>query len=78
MTEDNKTHEVPDPADGYELELDPSEVAESVDSDVDAALERETSDGKGGAVVPKSDFVSFATDNVETEGPDDATEGNDA
>ena len=29
------------------------------DTDVDAALERKTDDGKGGAVVPGEDFVSY-------------------
>ena len=29
------------------------------ETDVDEALKRETDDGKGGAVVPKEDFVSY-------------------
>lgn len=44
-------------------------AAETVDSaeaydetDVPAALERSTDDGKGGAVVPKADFVSYEAD----------------
>lgn len=65
MDEQNKAGQVEDPADDYKLEVDPEEVADSDDSDVAQALERETQDGKGGAVVPKSDFDSFATDDVE-------------
>ena len=42
------------------------EVAEPHDEeDVPAALERETQDGKGGAVVPKANFVSYAADAKE-------------
>lgn len=42
------------------------ETAEAEDdTDVPAALERQTDDGKGGAVVPRTDFVSYeAGDNV--------------
>ena len=43
------------------------EVAEPHDKeDVPAALKRETQDGKGGAVVPKANFVSFAADVEDT------------
>lgn len=35
------------------------------DTDVDAALERETDDGKGGAVVPKEDFVSYESPDAD-------------
>lgn len=51
------------------------ETAEAFDeTDVTAALERETEDGKGGAVVPKSDFESYeAGENVTAYNP----EGND-
>lgn len=39
------------------------EVAEAHDdTDVAAVLDLETHDGKGGAVVPKADFVSYAAD----------------
>ena len=41
------------------------------DEDVAAALERETHDGKGGAVVPAEDFVSYTdpeADKQEEEG----------
>jgi hypothetical protein len=48
-----------------ETDLENSETAESHDEDVDSALERETDDGKGGAVVPRADFDSFAEDEVE-------------
>lgn len=37
------------------------------DTDVDAALERETDDGKGGAVVPKDDFESYADPSADQE-----------
>lgn len=65
MDEQNKQNEFEDTTDEYELEIDPNEVAESHDEDVDSALERETQDGKGGAVVPKATFKSYATDEVE-------------
>lgn len=43
-------------------------VEENFDEeDVQAALERETDDGKGEGEVPASDFVSFATEGVEEE-----------
>ena len=39
------------------------EISESHDEeDVPAALKRDTQDGKGGAVVPKANFVSYAAD----------------
>jgi hypothetical protein len=47
--------------------VDDSETAESNDEDVEFALSRETDDGKGGAVVPKENFRSFATDGVEND-----------
>lgn len=37
------------------------------ETDVPAALERETQDGKGDDEVPPSDFVAFATEGVENE-----------
>jgi hypothetical protein len=44
------------------------EVAEAHDDeDVPAALKRKTDDGKGGAVVPKASFVSFAADAEDTD-----------
>lgn len=36
------------------------------DTDVEAALSRDTQDGKGGEVVPPPDFESFATEEVES------------
>lgn len=48
-----------DPAEDYTadgLELDDVHHDEE---DVSAALDRETDDGKGGAVVPKADFESY-------------------
>lgn len=69
MTDDqNKANEVEDPADKYteeDVNFQDAETAESDDSDVKTALERETQDGKGGAVVPAADFESYATDEVE-------------
>ena len=37
------------------------------ENDVPAALEQETDDGKGGAVVPAADFVSYSEADAETE-----------
>lgn len=40
------------------------EIAESHDdTDVQACLDAETDDGRGGAVVPRANFVSFAEDD---------------
>lgn len=42
------------------------------DADVSVALERSTDDGKGGAVVPKADFDSYAVgENVSAYEPED-------
>jgi hypothetical protein len=50
--------------------FDPTEIYEVVEpndkEDVPAALKRETQDGKGGAVVPKANFVSYAADAEDT------------
>lgn len=46
-------------------EVQEVETAESHDEDVEEALDRETDDGKGGAVVPSEDFDSYATEGVE-------------
>lgn len=56
-----------------EQEQPVTETAESHDeSDVDAALELETDDGKGGAVVPRTDFVSYEADeDVTAYNPED-------
>ena len=59
-------------AEDYDVTQDYA-TAESDDTDVESALERETQDGKGGAVVPKSDFDSFATDDVENDPEPDET-----
>lgn len=37
------------------------------DTDVDAALERDTDDGKGGAVVPAEDFESYTDPDADKE-----------
>jgi len=59
MTEQEQaTDAVVDPGedtDGYVVPENPHYD----DVDVPAALERETDDGKGGAVVPKTDFESY-------------------
>lgn len=48
------------------LTADPSASPTEHDAtDVEAALQRETQDGKGPDPVPESDFDSFATDGVE-------------
>jgi hypothetical protein len=48
---------VQDPAEEYKAEV--PENPHHDDTDVDEALNRETEDGKGGAVVPKEDFESY-------------------
>jgi len=64
MTEPIDIH---DPADDYQA----TEIPEHHDdTDVEAALERETDDGKGGAVVPKANFESYATVDADVEGTD--------
>jgi hypothetical protein len=51
---------------------DPAVDKEVGNDEVEAALARETQDGKGGAVVPESDFESYsAGENVLHEGPGD-------
>jgi hypothetical protein len=48
------------------------ETAESNDDDVTEALKKDdTEDGKGGAVVPRADFVSFSEGDVENDTTDD-------
>lgn len=56
-----------DPAEDYKVEgLNPADVHKD-DEDVPAALERETDDGKGGAVVPKADFDSYTEADADVE-----------
>jgi hypothetical protein len=52
--------EVRDPAEEYKVEFSDAGSPHHDDTDVDTALDRETDDGKGGAVVPKEDFESYA------------------
>jgi hypothetical protein len=59
------TEPVQDPASDYVAEV--PENPHHDDTDVPAALENDTDDGKGGAVVPKADFVSYADPNAEKE-----------
>jgi hypothetical protein len=49
--------------------FNPDDVADSDDTDVEEVVKKDDTDGKGGAVVPKGDFESYATDEVEV--PDD-------
>lgn len=49
------------------VEVSPEEQVHYDDTDVPAALERETQDGKGDDQVPEADFQSFATEGVENE-----------
>lgn len=58
-------HEKSTDAELTEEDMDFEETAESHDEDVESALQRETQDGKGGAVVPKATFKSYSTDEVE-------------
>jgi hypothetical protein len=37
------------------------------ETDVDEALDQDTDDGKGGAVVPKSDFEAYAVPEADKE-----------
>lgn len=49
-----------------EDDLKAPETAKSVKADIARALERTTHDGKGDDEVPEGNWVSFATDDVET------------
>lgn len=62
MADEQYETELPE---NVEADLESAETAESDDSDVETALERDTADGKGGAVVPKEDFDSFSESDVE-------------
>lgn len=42
-----------------------TQVESHDDTDVPAALQRETQDGKGDGELPEGDFESFATDGME-------------
>lgn len=57
--------EVRDPAEDYKPEFSDAEQVHHDDTDVESALERETDDGKGGAVVPKEDFESYTDPTAE-------------
>lgn len=66
---------MPDQLEDLPDDYDPSQELEDQaaaddENDVPAALEKETADGKGGAVVPKSDFDSFAESDVEIDDED--------
>lgn len=59
-TEQTAVH---DPALDYQVDV--TEDPHHDDTDVPSALQRETDDGKGGAVVPKPDFEAYqAGENV--------------
>lgn len=63
MSDESVNPEVHDPAGDYKVE---DAVPESHDdTDVEAALENDTDDGKGGAVVPKADFESYADSSAD-------------
>jgi hypothetical protein len=61
----------PAPTDGGtttpETPQEPTSTENHDDTDVEAALQRKTQDGKGSDPVPESDFDSFATEGVEEE-----------
>lgn len=67
MTEPEQSpNVVSDPAvetEAYAVREDPHHD----DTDVDAALVNDTDDGKGGAVVPKEDFVSYEDPEADKE-----------
>jgi hypothetical protein len=56
-----------DPAEDYKVEGLNLDDVHKDDEDVPAALERETDDGKGGAVVPKADFDSYTEADADVE-----------
>jgi len=58
--------EVRDPAEDYKVEFSDAENPHHDDTDVQEALDRDTDDGKGGAVVPKEDFESYTDPGAET------------
>jgi hypothetical protein len=64
MSEQNESVEVHDPALDYQAEEVPAPHDET---DVPDALDEETDDGKGGAVVPKADFESYADPSADKE-----------
>jgi len=55
--------------------IDPAEERDDIipdnphhdETDVEEALDRDTDDGKGGAVVPKADFESYAVPEADKE-----------
>lgn len=71
MSDEQYETELPE---DVEQDLENAETVDANDEDVQSALERQTDDGKGGAVVPKADFDSFATDGVENDVEDDENE----
>lgn len=80
MTEQDRSQEAPqtdtttqhtvvtDPAEDYKV--DGPEIPHHDDEDVPAALERETHDGKGGAVVPPADFQSYTDPSADKQEDD--------
>lgn len=70
MTEKNEKTAETKPVEGTQpQETTPTQAAvpNHDATDVNAALQRTTQDGKGEGDVPESDFKSFATENVEQE-----------
>lgn len=43
------------------------------DTDVETALEHDTDDGKGGAVVPRDDFESYADESADRPSDEETT-----
>lgn len=60
------TDEVRDPAEDT-AQYTPADQPHHDEEDVPAALENDTDDGKGGAVVPKEDFVSYTDPEADRE-----------
>lgn len=73
---DQSSAELSDLPEDHDPNEDNLETADANDqADVPAALAKEdTEDGKGGAVVPRADFVSFSEQDVENDVTDDERE----
>jgi hypothetical protein len=64
----SETHHTTGPVEDPAVETDKHEVPDNPhhdETDVPEALERETDDGKGGAVVPAEDFESYTDPNAD-------------
>jgi len=67
MSDETTNEPTHDPAEDYKVEGLNLDDVHKDDEDVPAALERETDDGKGGAVVPKADFDAYTEADADVE-----------